>query len=424
MIRSSFYMAGIAGALCIWAAACSATTGHRVFGEGGGGESGDDAENSNVGAGAGSPTTSGDDDIDLVTTGVGSGMGACNSPLDADGDGDGFRGTDGDCNDCDPNVNPGAIDVIITEAGEDGGVAEAADENCDGELDNVLPACDDGIALDDLDPMNAARAIDICQTVPANGKSWGVLGARYVRASGAQANPTREVGIFDSFGANVNVQHGQRMLALSSGYARTPGQSGACGNLSCFTSGAGSAPPGFPQDVPNCPGASTINDDVGLEVTLRAPTNATGYSFDFDFYSFEFPEWVCTSYNDQFIALVSPPPAGSIDGNISFDSQKNPVSVNIAFFEVCKFDPFYPQFPCGLGSAELQGTGFDTWDESGATSWLKTTAPVKGGEEVTIRFAIWDTGDESYDSTVLIDNFEWIASGGVNVGTVVVPDPK
>lgn len=162
--------------------------------------------------------------------------------------------------------------------------------------------------------------------------------------------------------------------------------------------------------MPACPGSLAINDDIALEVTLRAPSNATGYSYNFDFYSFEYPEWVCTSYNDQYIALVDPAPVGSINGNISFDSLANPVSVNVAFFEVCA--------GCNLGTAELQGTGFDTWDDAGATSWLVTTAPVGPMEEITIRFTIWDTGDAAWDSTVLLDNFRWIADGGtVDVGT-------
>jgi hypothetical protein len=181
------------------------------------------------------------------------------------------------------------------------------------------------------------------------------------------------------------------MLVMSSGHARTPSQPNACGALTCSLVGAGTPPTGFPQDVPPCSGSPNINDDIALELQLRAPTNAVGYSFDFDFYSFEYPEWVCTSFNDQFIALVTPPPMGAINGNISFDSMTNPVSVNIAFFEVCS--------RCPLGTAELSGTGFDVWDDAGATGWLVTQAPGTGGDEVSIRFAIWDTGDSAWDST-------------------------
>lgn len=339
---------------------------------------------------------------------------SCQSGPNEDADGDGFTVEDGDCNDCDANVNPGAVEVVNLEPDDQGQIPPPADEDCDGTFDNVEPACDDGIALDDSDPMNAARAIGLCRTTTADAPGWGVIDARYVRANGnplPAANMFQaQHGVFDNFGANVWPRSGKRMLGLSSGRARIPGQPDACGSLSCPGIGGGSAPQGFPQDVPGCAGDKDINDDVALELTLKAPTNATGYRFNFDFYSFEYPEWVCTSYNDQFIALVDPPPAGSIDGNISFDSQLNPVSINIAFFEVCE--------GCPLGTAELVGTGFDTWDDAGATSWLETTAPIGPGEVFKIRFTIWDTGDTAWDSTVLIDNFEWIADGGtVDVGT-------
>ncbi|MNC98040.1 hypothetical protein D3C83_158890 [compost metagenome] len=68
------------------------------------------------------------------------------------------------------------------------------------------------------------------------------------------------------------------------------------------------------------------------------------------------------------------------------------------------------------GTSELEGSGFAT--SEGGTSWLETQAPIGGGEEFSIRYAIWDTGDSAYDSTVIIDAFEWIANGGtVAVGT-------
>jgi hypothetical protein len=415
---SYLYLAGLAGALGL-AAACSATSGGSAFDyedeDEASGEGGSQTTGGAGGAvGAGGSTLS----LSAGVGGGGPGDGFCSSPADQDGDSDGFTGAAGDCNDCDPNVNPGAIEVVIDAWPDDAGEKPApADEDCDGAIDNTAATCDDAIKLDDFDPMNGARALDICQEASAADKKWGVLKAAYVRANGSAASPSLQVGILPSFGPNVNVQNGARMLGLSSGRARAAGDPGACNQSSCTGYGKGISPAGFPQDSPQCKGGEAINDDVALEVTLRAPTNATGYSFNFNFYSFEYPEWVCTPYNDQFIALVSPPPAGSIDGNISFDSQSNPVSVNIAFFQVCS--------GCALGTTELAGTGFDTWDDAGATSWLKTSAPVKGGEEITIRWTIWDTADTAWDSTALIDNFQWIANGGtVTIETQPIPDPK
>ena len=42
---------------------------------------------------------------------------------------------------------------------------------------------------------------------------------------------------------------------------------------------------------------------------------------------------------------------------------------------------------------------------------------VTPGEINTVRFLIWDTGDGLFDSTVLLDNWQWSATGttpGVN----------
>lgn len=424
MSRSSLTTLGIAGILGAFTA-CSAVS-----------ERGSSFDDDAAGAGGAGGATTGGAGGTSSSGGLGfdpgageggpPGAGVCTTDATTDDDGDGFV-EPADCNDCDANVNPAAIEVLAQDSdgsggsgsggggGAGGGGPVAADEDCDGAVDNVAAACDDGLVLDDADPMNAARAIDLCRQASGPG-DWGVLSAQYVRASGAPVTgPSMQHGIFQSFGPNVTPRGGQRMLALSTGRARIPGQPGACGALTCTGLGAGQAPPGFPQDVPNCPGDTDINDDIALEVHLRAPSNATGYQFNFRFYSFEYPEWVCSAFNDQFIALVSPPPQGSVNGNLSFDSQHNPVSVNVAFFEVCQ--------GCLLGTSELQGTGFDSWNDAGGTGWLTTTAPVTGGEEISVRFAIWDTGDQAWDSTAVIDNFKWIANGGtVVVATEPAPE--
>ncbi len=345
-------------------------------------------------------------------TSTGSGQPGCDAGADEDQDMDGFTITQGDCNDCDANVNPGAIEVIADDGqGGGGGVMEPADEDCDGEIDNVPGPCDAGIPLDSADPMDGARSIELCHPAPTP-SDWGVVAAQWVRANGLPATVNAHMGLLPDFGPNVATRAGESMLAISSGAARDETDPAFCSH-SCSYNGAGTPPPGFPQDVPGCSGDTDINDDVGLELTLRAPTNATGYKFNFRFYSNEYPEWVCTSFNDQYITLVNPAPMGSINGNISFDSMNNPVSVNVAFFDVCS--------GCAAGTNELVGTGFST--SEGGTSWLQTSAPIGAGETFSIRFAIWDTGDTAFDSTTLVDNFEWVANGGtVNVGTI--PDPQ
>jgi len=324
-----------------------------------------------------------------------------------DTDGDGWLRCNGDC--CETlaecgepaRVNPGAAEAPTAADGV------PVDDNCNGAIDETPVACDTGLALTDFDAVHGAWALGLCQTAATDG--YGIIDASYTRASGAAAAASAQVGVFDAFGPNVAVREGTRMLALSSGHARRPADAGACNSFSCYGYGSGTAPSGFPQDSASCQGGSDINDDVALHLHLRAPSNAVGYSIDFAFYSFEYPEFVCTTWNDQFIIRANPAPADAVNGNIAFDSNGNPVSVNIAYFDVCD--------GCAQGTAALQGTGFDTWDDAGATTWLRTTAPVEAGQEFTLDFIIWDTGDQSWDSTVILDNFQWILEGSPGVET-------
>jgi hypothetical protein len=71
---------------------------------------------------------------------------------------------------------------------------------------------------------------------------------------------------------------------------------------------------------------------------------------------------------------------------------------------------------CGvLGKKATQG---------GATGWLTSQAAVSAGETFTLELMIWDTGDGSLDSSVLLDNFQWIGGGVVTTTTERPQDPK
>lgn len=104
--------------------------------------------------------------------------------------------------------------------------------------------------------------------------------------------------------------------------------------------------------------------------------------------------------------------------------------VNVGYFDICDPTdsasyatnctttcPTAPNPYCPLGNSQLAATGFDTWGQAGATAWLTTQVPVHGGDVFTLRFAIWDNGDQGFDSTVLIDGFEWVLAGSVVLGT-------
>lgn len=392
-----------------------------VAGQGQGGDGG-------IGIGGGGPGSGGG----------GGGINCTPGGPDDDVDGDGYTPTQGDCEDCDPNRNPNAVEVPT----EDG--ATAYDEDCDGlidEDDSVL--CDDGLAVDDEDPYSAARAMELCKT-SADGVEWGVVAAEWVLADGTPP-PAGNLqnfhlghGILSAFGFNVTTQAGVRMAALSSGTARQPtdiGYKDVGGFSKGYTCGH---PQGFPKESPSCPGSITgqPNDATGLEVEIKPPSNAKGFSFDFKFYTYEWPGFVCSTYNDFFVALLEPFPAGQADGNIAFDKMGNPVSVNNAFIEVCGCEGNPPApcfaggktFDCPLGDIDLLGTGFGFdgcafCQDHGGTGWLRTNAPIEKPEDnIKVRFAVYDSGDGVLDTTTLIDNFRWIAKPGVTVGTDIVPE--
>jgi hypothetical protein len=437
----SLILVAVSGA-AMAAVSCSANTGSgKVFGNGGGG-----SESSTV-AGTGSTGTDSTSSGDLFDGGFGgSGSGgsgtSCNSAPGEDNDKDGFTGLQGDCNDCDPNVNPGAVDTPATATG-DGGMTMASDNNCDGKIDPAA-TCDDNLAIDDPDPFNAAKAVDLCQKL-TDPKKWGISVAKWTFPDGSPVpagTPNYDLGhgLLSAFGPNVNVQRGKRMLGLSSGTARAPTDPGYM-SVGGFPKGyTAPSPPGFPKESPACPGVITgqPNDAVALELTIIAPTNAHGFSFNFNFFTYEWPVFVCSTYNDFFVALLSPIPMGQSDGNISFDTQGNPVSVNNAFVEVCGCDTGNPPpapgcnaggkiFPCSLGDNGLMGTGFGSdlaGQDHASTSWLSTKAPISPHEQITIRWTVYDSGDGVLDTSALVDNWEWIATPGTTVSTTPIPTPK
>ncbi|MEZ4225490.1 MAG: choice-of-anchor L domain-containing protein [Polyangiaceae bacterium] len=343
----------------------------------------------------------------------------------ADGDGDGFSVAEGDCNDMDPNANPGALDV----PGND------VDEDCNGKNDDTVVNCDSAIPdIGYADPNSAAHAIGLCHFPPAGSRAWGVLEAKYVMADGTPGMHDVGHGLLKSFGSNVSPQEGSRMLVLSSGTARAAGDAGFQSPAGADFGTTSNQPAGFPVPSPSCPATQSggpAYDPAAFEVRLRVPTNAKSLKFSFNFYTYEFPQYICSSFNDFFVAVQNPAPSNALSGNISFDSKNNPVSVNNGFLEVCDpavgaTNPGGKNFPCSLGAGQLSGTGFDETNfvfpgPHAATGWLETVSPVEPGSEISLRFAVYDVGDHALDSTVLIDKFEFSAEEASGSFTQPVP---
>jgi hypothetical protein len=383
----------------------------------------------------------------------------CNGMTDEnpDLDGDGWGVCDNDC--CD-QVSPDCStpDLVNPGAFEFGG--NMVDDNCDGQVDNVLALCDGNLAVDNGNALDHARALDLCQFTTENPalpqKKWGVISGGVLRGNGTGTPFPRARSIRPQFGNVITPQLGQRLSVFSSGTASYPGAPNPA--WAAFQNGLNQdfnnnvflndslydvqAPADWVQAnggafpmAPGCPEApNTIaRDSIMLKLRVRVPTNANSFSARMYFASAEYPEWVCGLYNDLFITLVDSSDNGNpADKNIAVYTQGNnewPVGVNLVsaapgLFEQCT-DGAIGQ--CNLlnqnyngctANNELNGTGFETNAVSdycppqssqigGGTGWLIMSGNVTPGETMEIRFVIWDTTDSLFDSVVLLDRWEW-----------------
>lgn len=317
----------------------------------------------------------------------------CDIEGPGDADGDGFENSI-DCNDCVPQINEGAYDVP----------GDGVDGDCDGT--DAAPL-DDAVSVSDEGASAAACAIGLCATTDRDSFRWGLLSSRWTTADGSQIPAAHSHHIVTAFGTYGPVD-GARMLALSTGLA-APGAAG------CYVSDLfeGLDAPGFPVSSPACPFVESypgmVFDSVALEVQLRVPTNAVGIQFSSNFMTREYPDYLCTVFNDVYAVFLND---GRGYANIVFDRAGNPVTVNNALLRTCvERGPL----DCELGAAPLAGafgTGIDaciaTDDIGAGTDCISTTAAVRGGAVIQLRFTIWDSADQVLDSIALLDGFSFV----------------
>ena len=377
-------------------------------------------------------------------TGTGSNNGSC-----VDEDGDGWTTCQGDC--CDNTsqcanpalVNPGALEV-------DG---DGIDNDCDGHVDNAILSCDQNVMGNSTNGYDFASAIDVCPTTQLQGaalmadplRHWGIIDAELTLADGTGTPNADSMTILPHYGSGIMPQNGAKLMLLSTGYAAGEGDpnydatlSGSMGTSSNFPADFVAAHSGTLPNAPNCPPplGNTANDPTMLTLKIRVPTNAKSFSMDINFFSTEFPKWVCTEYNDFFVVLLDSTyngsPANPSDKNLAFyqnmAGSDYPVGVNLA-----NTPGMYTQCVNGTtgcdgsvtgtistctSTTELQGTGLEQADSGecdtdslmgGGTGWLTTSGNVSPGEIMTLRIALWDTSDDILDSMAVIDNFKWSA---------------
>jgi hypothetical protein len=330
-------------------------------------------------------------------------------------DDDGYTPADGDCDDYSEFVNPEAIeDLGEDETGDD------VDNDCDGLTDEV-ETCSCGGTGNEI--TNLVCALDICIY---EWEAWYVsssLASPGGVTEGSMLNPATEAVTKFGTPANLDPRKGGSYTLVACGNALQ-----TSGSRSTSLGGSGYTDP-FD--------ASTAYDAVELVINLHAPINALGFSFDYIFFSAEYDDFIGTSFNDKFYAIMNGPSTGSVDEVINYtacrdmssggyydfiDTAACPthpfghccyIAVNNSYSECC----WYGGCPSGTWDFNIAGTGFSCAASSGgdsaatgsSTEWLQTTAQVEPGEEFQLRFHVHDTGDHIYDSEVILDNFRWHA---------------
>jgi hypothetical protein len=254
--------------------------------------------------------------------------------------------------------------------------------------------CDGGLPLDAPAPSDAARAMGICD---------GLVTAAWVYPDGSAATTGGSFdlghGVLPAFGTNNPAREGSALLALSSGTARSTTQVGYTDNLD---KGYVVTPPaGFPRNQASCPAVSSEgHDGIALSVTLVVPAGVRFMTFDYAFFTRDYPTYDCTAVVDQAAGLVSGAGGSATVQNVLLDGSGNPMLASPTALMACAPSTGYT---CPLGTGPLTATGM-----SASSGWLTTASlAVTPGDTIVAVFAVWDSLDGIIDSTVLLDDFRW-----------------
>ena len=175
---------------------------------------------------------------------------------------------------------------------------------------------------------------------------------------------------------------------------------------------------------PHSPGPRGPFDHAKLILNLTVPEGMHNVSFDLQFFSMEYPDYVGTIYNDKVNVTVISPSKGI--GYYQFDVNSGDFVMRSRDIPGTGFDLFavrwswwfrkwVPTSPWGVDTV----TTTPYWsDDAGASALITRVFPVSPNENITIIFQIWDAGDNIFDSAVFIDNVRFSGYGYPDVKAV------
>lgn len=139
-------------------------------------------------------------------------------------------------------------------------------------------------------------------------------------------------------------------------------------------------------------GGGSAFDYAAIRLEGTVPDGVRSVSYDYAFFTAEYPAYVDGTFNDMHVGWLE---SESWTGNIAFDGSGGPISVNSAFLDIRD------------DAANLDEFGGTCMRGHAGTQWLRATAPVSPGEEITLVLAAFDMGDGIIDSYAFLDNVTW-----------------
>ncbi|MCB9701521.1 MAG: DUF4215 domain-containing protein [Myxococcales bacterium] len=161
-------------------------------------------------------------------------------------------------------------------------------------------------------------------------------------------------------------------------------------------------------------GTGDPNDKLWFTFQTKVPNAVESYSFNFAYFSSEWPDWVDTTFNDLLIAWQT---SEAYTGNVTF--------IGDAPLTVTSLDPYLSTDGYSGNEPQLQGTGFEG---NAGSDWFAANQNVVGGETLTMTFMIADMGDSILATMAIIDNFHWNCEACIPANAPEcqgeVPDPN
>lgn len=200
--------------------------------------------------------------------------------------------------------------------------------------------------------------------------------------------------------------------------ARLPAEPGYLARIGGYDKGyASTAPAGFPHYDLGASEPGLPNDGIGLKVVLQAPAGMDGFRIDYRYCTADYSMYLQTRFADQAAGFLTSASGRATMLSFMLDPFGNSLysSASLLSFGVGQLG----------GDADLLNSGYHHLgtglDQGTASAWLTATvaegaATFAAGDTLEFSFIIWDSDDRTFDSSLLLDNFQWIPERTIDAG--------